>query len=127
MNPCARCRVSNLIMILNEVDEGWLVDVQGGLAAVLLLPSIPLALIEVSVCQRRSELLWPAFVVGIIRVALPGQSHHRTVMKVVVPQTVQTISALFDGPNIMGLLGFVFGDHDQLTPSSRFSRAPYNF
>src|SRR5262249_49759375 len=117
MTSLAAPRISNLIVVLNEIDEGRARDFQTGRPPPPLLPSVPLALIEVAVFDRRNKLLRLAQIVRVIGFLAPGHRDHRAVMEIVVPERVNSATALLRRPDEDRLLRLVFGDDDDRTPS----------
>src|SRR4029078_10848682 len=85
--------VCELVVVLDEVDEGPRLGTARLRAPLLLLPRISLPLKEVAVLPRRHERLRAAVMVREIGFALARQRHTRAVTKVVVPQRVQTVAA----------------------------------
>ena len=63
----------------------------------LLLPAVPLPLIEVAPAQRRDQLLRAPEVVAVVGLVASGQRHARRVMEVVVPHAVQAVAAVVGG------------------------------
>ena len=56
--------------------------------------------------------------VGVIRFAAPGQRHDGAVVKVVVPEPVQSVAALLQRPNQPDVLRLVLGDEDDRPPAA---------
>ena len=80
-------------------------------AAGLMLPSVPLALIQESVLRRGDELLRRAEIVRVVRLAPARQRHHRGVMKVVVPERVEAATTALDGMKERRVLRLVLTDN----------------
>src|SRR5215217_824488 len=102
-------------MVLQETDE----CVRRHAARVLptrgSLPGVPLTLIQKSPLGGGDELLRSAEVVGVVRLSPPGQCDHRAVMKVIVPQRVESAAISGAGPNERCLLRLVLS-HDPCPP-----------
>src|SRR5262245_5726707 len=117
MTSLAAPRIRNLIVVLNEIDEGRAWNLQTGGPAPPLLPYVPLALIKVAVFDRLDDLRGLAQIVGVVGFVAPGHRHHRAVMEIVVPERVNSVTALLRRPDEDRLLRLVFGDDDDRTPS----------
>ena len=102
---------------------GWMS--RPGVPLRLLLPFVALALIEIAVLHRRNEFLRRSQIVAVIGFVVAGESHHRGVMEIVIPQAIQAVPALFRRLHQLHLLRFVFGDkdHSRGAACSRASRA----
>src|SRR5918998_3547457 len=119
MNTLATPGVGNLVMVLYEVDETFGLKAKTGRAAPVSLPLVTLPLVQIAPLRRRDKLLWPTQVVGIISFVFSSQRHHRRMMKIIVPQSVQPVAALFHGLQHAHVLRLVLSDDDCLTPVRR--------
>ena len=117
-------RVRDLIVVLQKRHERRLRQMQRGSAAHIALPVIVLALKEEAVLRRGDELLRLAACVAVVRLAASGQRHHRTVVKVVVPQRVDPVAALFQRPDQPRVLRLVLRHDEDRTMTCRSTRAP---
>src|SRR5262249_24106623 len=88
-------------------------------AARLLLPRVVLTLEQISVFRGGDELLRLAARVAVVRLRASGHRDHRAVMKIVVPERVETITALVERPNPTGLLWFVLCNEQDGSPRRR--------
>src|SRR5665213_2822894 len=101
--------IGDLVVILQIGHEiGWR-EVEGRRAARLLLPSVPLALVEEAVLGGGDELARAAVIVAVIGFAAPGDGNHRGVVEIVVPQRVEAIPAGLGRAHHSGVLRLVFG------------------
>ncbi len=108
MESTARPGIGDLIVILEKADEPA-VRMPGRIAATrLLLPRIPLPLIEEVLPRHDGELMRRALIVGEIRLAPPRQRNDRGVVPVLVPDAVDTGVVLAE-PHKRGVLVFAFG------------------
>src|SRR4029079_10898217 len=73
------------------------------------------------------ELLRSAQVIGVVRLAVSGQRHQRGVVKIVIPQGVETKPALVHGAQAPNVLLFVLGYDDDRTPAGGRARASGEF
>src|SRR5262249_54521726 len=94
MKAIAAARVRNLIVVLNVRHEALRRDSPNRRAPALVLPAVPLPLKEVTMLCGRNQLLRLAKIVGVIRLVAPCDRDPRGVMKIVVPKSVEIVSAL---------------------------------
>src|SRR6266511_3148432 len=80
-------------------DLGFGLQPESWRAAALLLPCVPLALVEITPFDGGDELLRLAQVLGIVSLIMPGQRHHRAMMKIVIPERVDAIAPLLLRPH----------------------------
>src|SRR6266850_3969076 len=99
--------VRHLIMVLEEGDERGRLQPESWRAAALLLPFVPLALVKVAPFDGGDELLRLAQVLGIVRLIMPGQRHHRAMMKIIIPERVDAIASLRVWPHQLYMLRLV--------------------
>ena len=111
----ARCRVRDLVVVLQEVDELPRRQVEPRSAASLLLPGVTLPLEQAPVLGRRDELLSGAVVIRIIRLVPTSQRDHRRVVEVVVVKPVEAEPAGRRGPDHLHLLRLILSDDDGLS------------
>src|SRR5581483_11540087 len=90
MDARAGHRIRDLIVILQIADEAIGIEVQRWRAAPLLLPAIPLSLVEKAVQRHRREFVRSACVVGVVGLPVAGERDLRGVMPVVVPEHVDS-------------------------------------
>src|SRR4051812_39664276 len=83
-------------------------------AASLVLPPVPLALIQKPVSCRRHELLRRTAVVGEISFIVARERDARTVVPVVVPDHVQAVPPAIRGPHEPSVLRFVLVHDERL-------------
>ncbi len=102
--------VGDLVVVLEEVDERRRRQVERRGAAALLLPRVPLPLVEKAVLDARDQLLRRAEVVGVVGLVAAGQRHQRRVVEVVVPERVEAVAALRGRAHQLRLLRLVLGD-----------------
>src|SRR5438067_9980110 len=114
-------RVRHLVMVLGKHDELRWFQIEARSAAPFLLPFVPLPLVQVAPLHCGNELLRIARVVGVISFAFTGERDYRTMMKVIVPQCVNSVSTLLDGPRQNRALPFVLGHHDRRSPPARIA------
>src|SRR5260370_24840351 len=109
-------RIGDLVVILDEVDETRWRQTERRRGAPLVLPFVPLALIEEAILRGRDKLLGAAGVIGVISPCLAGYSHHRCVMEIVVPGSVDSIAALLLWPDQFRVLWFILRPHNDAAP-----------
>ena len=81
-------RVGDLIVVLQERHESVRGQTASGRAAPLALPRVPLALIEKApLCGRQTLARSGSLVIGL---APAGQRDHGGVVKVVIPQRIES-------------------------------------
>lgn len=105
-------RVGHLIVVLDEGDERGGPNAPRGGTAILSLPGVSLALVEIAVLRCRDELLGYAEVVGVVRLVSARQRDERAVVIVVVPHRVQAVSPFGNGPHHPRVLRLVLR-HEQ--------------
>src|ERR1700682_614393 len=91
-------RIGHLIVVLDIGDELRGPQVQTRCAAPLLLPFVALALVEIPVLDGGYQLLRFAEVIRVICFIVSREGHPGAVMEIVVPQRINTVAALLDGP-----------------------------
>src|SRR5262245_23077541 len=121
MQTGARMRVGDLIVVLDVIDEGARFQIDRRRSALLSLPAVILTLIEVAPLQSRYELLRRALVIGVIGFGASGYRHAGRMVKVIVPQRVDTEAAAIGWPRHFRTLRFVFGDDNDATAASSVS------
>jgi hypothetical protein len=87
--------VGDLIMVLEKSHEYSRLQVQRRGPTPLALPLVILPLVEEAILEGRDDFLWRAVIIGVIGLAASGQGYHGAVMKVVVPERIEAITALF--------------------------------
>src|ERR1051325_10138318 len=118
MNAFAARGVRDLIVILQVADEAPRRDAARRRAAVFLLPRVPLALIKKAARRHGYEFGRTAEVIGVVRLAPPGERHRRAVVPVVVPERVEAV--LRQEAHILRL---VLRDHVDTAALGRLARA----
>src|SRR5690606_18563986 len=88
--------VGDLIVILQERDELLGRQSTRWAAAELLLPRVPLSLVQVPAFCGRDQFLRAALILAVIVFGLSGGGDAARVMEVVVPRAVQAIASPFD-------------------------------
>src|SRR6185295_14592883 len=104
MTAFAACRVGYLIMVLNECNELLRLYIECRRAAPLPLPFVSLALIQIAILDRRHEFLRLAQIIRVVGFVAARQRNQRTVMKIIVPQVVYSITALLCRSNKYSML-----------------------
>src|SRR3979490_1834059 len=99
-------------MILEEPDKSFGRDSKSWHSARCFLPQVRLALEKISVLRGGDELLGPAPVICVIGFVTAGQSDHRAVVHVIVPESVEIVAAFAARPNKLGFLRLIFRDQD---------------
>src|SRR5579884_593523 len=94
-------------------------DVERRRAAPLLLPGVPLALIEEAVLHRAQKLLRVAAIAAVIRLVATGRRDARRMMEVVVPQAVEPAAVDRLRAKQARALRLVFADDDRATSAGR--------
>src|SRR6185369_17460775 len=116
MKSDASAGVGHLIMIFEEADKGGTRTPTRVRAAPLLLPRIPLTLVQEIPLRHRRELIGRPVVVGAVRGVLAGQRDKGGVVPVLVPDAVETAwSTLTDVLQKRDILRLVFGDDEHTT------------
>ncbi len=92
MDSPAAPGIGYLVMVLQEGDELVRMQPERGSAAKLLVPRGPLPLEEESPFHCGNELLRRPFKIAIIGLVPPGQRHARAMVKIVIPQSIQSIT-----------------------------------
>src|ERR1019366_3797696 len=115
--------VGDLVMVLQEDDEGRRRDPRGRGAAPLLLPAIELSLIEKAAFGHGYKLLWQAEIIAQVGLAASRQRGVGAVVKIVIPDAVEAVSALFQRPHQLDFLWLVFGHHDRRSSVGGFANA----
>ena len=111
-------------MVLEEGDERGGLQPESWRATALLLPGVPLALVEVTPFDGRDELLRLPQIVGIVRLILSGQRHHGAVMKIVIPERVDAIAPLLVWSHQLHVLWLVLRHDDGCAPAGHLAYAP---
>ena len=96
MKPGAGERVCHLVMVLNVGDKICGTQAVCRSAAALFLPGKPLPLKQVAVLDGGNKFLRPPVKIGIIRLIAACDCHTHAVMEIIVPERIQSITALFD-------------------------------
>ena len=91
-------------------------------AATPTLPLVALALIEEAVFDCGDELLRRALVVRVISFASAREGDPRAVMKVVVPEAVESVAAALKRSDKARLLRLVLGDDCRRSARRRLAR-----
>src|SRR4051812_44000905 len=104
-------------MIFDVRDERMQRQIQARRTPPLLLPPVPLALVDIAVLRARDELLDRPLVVGVIGFAASSQRDSGAVVVVVVPECVEAKAAARRVAHEARILGLVFGD-DVGTPAA---------
>ncbi len=115
-------RVGDLVVVLEEDDEPSRVDVESRMAASLILPGVALALKEVSPFEGAQQLLRRTRVVRIVGLSVARQRDARRVMKVVVPDCVETEAAARERPDESRLLRLVLRNEQDVAIRRRLAR-----
>ncbi len=117
VQPVTARRVGDLIVVLEIVHEALAREAERRAPASLPLPLVALALVQESVLGGGDELLGPAAVVAVVGLVASGERDEGRMVKVVVPQGVERVSAFAAGREQPRLLRFV------LTNDQRAARA----
>ena len=91
-----------------------------------MLPARLLTLINKAVFQGGGQFPNGSQIIRIIGRIRPRQPNMGTVMKVIVPQRVERISALLDRLKQCDVLGFIFSSEINLTSPGCFFRCALN-
>ena len=121
MQPRPGGGIRHLVVVLEKMHEPMSRDVEREPTAPLLLPGVPLPLIQVSPFHGGDELLRRATVVRVVRFPTAGGGDQRGVVEVIRPHAVETETLGF-GPHKPRILRFVFGDDDDGLATGRRSR-----
>src|SRR5690349_21692935 len=100
--------IGDLVVVGEKVDEPGRFNVERWGAASLVLPSVPLSLIQKPILCRGDELLRGAPVVGIVRFVLSRERDLSGVVPIVVPDHVQAEAVAFDRAYELRELSFAF-------------------
>src|SRR3954463_16776002 len=113
-------------MVFQETNERFRRDSEGGITAGSFLPPVRLALVKVTVFSGGDEFLRASLVVGVIGFVPAGQGDDGAMMPVVIPQSVEIVSAFLTRPNEFRFLRFIFGDEDEIAVRSGRSNGALN-
>jgi hypothetical protein len=86
-----------------------------------LLPRVVLSLKKESIFGRRNKFLCCTEMVRVVGLSPLRQTNKHRVMQVIVPEAIQTVTTLFNGPNQRRVLGFVLGNYDDVAVACRRS------
>src|ERR1700730_12933351 len=111
-------------MVLQKDDKAFCREVEGWAAARLPLPLIALALIEETVLGGSDELARPTAVIRVVGFVMSGQCHHGAMMKVVVPQGVEPVTAALRRARQLGVLRLVLSNDKGDSAAPRRSHLP---
>ena len=107
MQAQASCGVCHLVVILKKGDERTLWGMKRWHSPALLLPVVPLALVEISVLSCGHQLLRGTQIVRVVGFVAAGKSHDGRMMKIVIPKSIDSVAALvgwFDQLNFLRLI-----------------------
>src|ERR1051325_5058858 len=102
-------------MILQIQHEPPRLQVQRGRSTALLLPTVMLSLIEKAKLQSGNEFLGRAGIIGVVCLALSGQSYTSAVMAVVVPKPIDAVAASIDWKRKPRVLWLILPEDDHLS------------
>ena len=74
-------------------------------------------MVKVAVFGRRDKFLRLAEIIGVVGFVVAGHCHHCAVVKVVIPQSVHSITALFQRLHQPHVLRFVFSNDVSRPPA----------
>jgi hypothetical protein len=111
-------------VILEKYNETFCSEIKRLRAACLLLPLVPLPLIQEAVFRGGDELLRAPPIVGVIGLVVPDVRDHGAVMKVVIPESVQAIATVSRRAQKPGVLHLVFSDDERKTTARGGSDPP---
>src|SRR5438552_15750863 len=106
--------------MFDETNENLWRNAEGGSAAQRFSPRARLALIKKTVFRGRNKFLRCASVIAVVRFVATSHRHHRAVVKIVVPHSVQIIAAFAALPHHPRFLEIVLGDEDDRARAGRF-------
>src|SRR5687767_230522 len=92
MNPLSPERIGDLIVIFDKRHEARGMQIETGRTTALFLPFVALALVKETPLGERNKFLRGAAIVAVVRFIFTGQSHNCTVMKIIIPESVQTVA-----------------------------------
>src|SRR4029077_4182586 len=113
-------------MILNEGDKCLRGRTESWCAARGYLPKIRLSLKQIAVLGRGNEFLRTAKIVGVVGLSSPGQRDGGAMMKIVVPNCIEVVTAFAARPDEFGNLPLVFRDQNNRAPDGGFARGASN-
>src|SRR4029077_20924913 len=105
-------RVRDLIVVLEIRHERLGRDAIRTRAAWLRLPGISLSLEQIASLGGRNQFLRASVVVAVVRLASSRERDDRAVMEVVVPDVVESVSALIQRTKEPDGLRLALGDED---------------
>src|SRR5262245_2054922 len=91
-------------------------------ATVFPLPTVPLPLVQMSVTNRRNQLLRRTGEVAVIGFGMARSGNSATVMKIVVPKPIDSPAAIPIGQKFLAMIPFIFAEDDDRPTTSRISR-----
>src|SRR5207302_8479023 len=109
--------VRDLVVGLEVVDEAPGPEVQRVGTAGLVLPAVPLTLIEISPFDTRHQLLRPTAVVAQVGLVTARRRDNGAVVEIVVDRGVEVMAAPAPGPQHDRILRLVLGN--QQKPAGR--------
>src|SRR5919108_4018897 len=118
----ATAGVRDLVVILDESHKRRRLQPPCRGATALLLPLVPLSLVKVAPFQRRDKLLRCPLVISIVGLLTACNGDHSAMMEVIVPQCIESISALRGRSHQPGVLWLVLRHKNG---RSSTGRAPY--
>src|SRR5690625_2861738 len=110
MSAMSVSRIGELIVIFEKIDKNRRRKSESRSAATLFLPEIKLALIEKPVFGDGDEFLRRTEMIAVIRFAPARKSDHRRMVKIIIPDRVETVAPFFDSRHHLDVLRFVFRD-----------------
>src|SRR5581483_5074582 len=77
--------------------------------------------------ERRKNLLRAAAIIGVIGLLASGQGDKRAVVKIIIPDAVETAAALLGATREAAALGLVLGYDDDVPPAGGSTRRTGDF
>src|SRR5690606_12877335 len=109
-------------MVLEVRDQPVGPDVGRIPPATLVLPGVPLTLIQPASRRERHQLLRVPRVVRVVRLGTTGGGDTRTVVEVVVPERVHCAAAILERAEQVRVLRLVLAGDQYATPRRRLPR-----
>src|SRR5438552_19000250 len=108
-------RICDLIVVLNVIHKARCVQAKRRMSPLFLLPDRVLALIQESPFGRGNQLLRCSAIIAVIRFVSAGDCDCGRMVKIIIPDCVQSIALFFSWLSESRILPFILGNHENGT------------